>query len=742
LTRRAKGVRALWGRCLSYGDGITYWPLREIVAQAPPGDERDALVTALESETPPSAAEIALLFRQYCGTLASERPLVLVFDDVHWAEPTLLELIEQLVQRGTGPLLVVCLAREELTEDRGDFLAGGSSERLVLDTLAPPDVDALLDGLGASVLESDQRARIAETAEGNPFFVEQLLALSVEGGLQEHALPPTVQALLAARLDRLGPGERGVLERAAVIGKEFSASDLTSLLEPEAAPTANAHLRTLTDRGFVRPDGKDGFSFRHVLLQDAVYRAAPKRLRAELHERFADRLEEVWAELLEVDEFAGYHLERAFRLRAELGESDRRTEQLAEDAGRRLGAAGFRALKRGDMPATVSLLDRAIPLLPPGDEARHELMCELGIAQYSAGDSNASTVTFVEAIALAEEAGQRRVELRARIDGTYLRLLTEPEGAASDLLAVAEAAVPVFEALDDARSLARAWLLIGYVRGGIHGNHAAWQEAEERALAYYRRTAFPPATCLGQIAAAVYWGPTPVSAGIERCAELLADETGYAGRAAVIPYLGGLLAQVGRFADARDLIAEAERIYEELGAATSVIHCGTVRADLELLAGDLDAAERTLREQCEALERIRDRAHLAVRAAKLAETLYRQERYEDAEEWAVVARDNAASDDRSVQLVLGPVEARLLAKGGRLSEARERAEEAVKLAETTDGLNQIAATWLALGDVLRMAGHFPDAEQAVQEALELYERKGNTVAADAARELIGVRAPA
>jgi len=743
LTRRAKGVTTLWGRCLSYGDGITYWPLREALEQAAESDERDAVLAALDAETPPPAPEIAWLFRQFCEASARERPLVLVFDDVHWAEPTFLELVEHLADKGTGPIAVVCLAREELLEDRPAFLEGrANADRVLLDALSADETDALLEGLGGTILESDQRARIVETAEGNPLFLEQLLALALEGGLAERALPETIQALLAARLDRLGPGERAVLERGAVVGKEFTAEDVVALLDPNAAPTADAHLQTLAGRGFVRPRGDGQFGFRHVLVQESVYRAAPKRLRAELHERYADRLDTTSPDLPELDEFVGYHLERAYRLRTELGESDRRAEGLAEDAGRRLGAAGVRALKRGDMPATLSLLGHAIPLVPPRDEAHHELLCELGIAQYSAGDTDVSTATFFEAIAGAEAAGQRRVELRARIEAAYVRLLTEPEGATRDLLSVAEGAVPVFESLDDNRSLARAWLLIGYVRGGIHGNHAAWKEAEERALVYYRRTAFPPGTCLGQIAAAIYWGPTSVSPGIDRCMELLDDETmGHAGRATVIPYLGGLHAQVGRFSQARALIAEAERTYEELGSATAVIHCGTVRADVELLAADLAAAERTLREQCEHLERIHDRAHLAVRAAKLAETMYRQGCLEEAEYWTVVSRGNAASDDQSVQLILRPVEAKLLARRGAISEARVLAEETVRLADNTDGLNQIAATRLALGEVLRVAELSSEAEQAIGEAIELFERKGNSVGASQARDLLGLEVP-
>ena len=124
LTRRAKGVTTLWGRCLSYGDGITYWPLREVLDLAGPSDERDAVLAALDAETPPPAPELAWLFRQFCEASARDRPLVLVFDDVHWAEPTFLELVEHLVDKGEGPISVVCLAREELLEERPSFLEG------------------------------------------------------------------------------------------------------------------------------------------------------------------------------------------------------------------------------------------------------------------------------------------------------------------------------------------------------------------------------------------------------------------------------------------------------------------------------------------------------------------------------------------------------------------------------------------------------------------------------------------
>jgi hypothetical protein len=251
------------------------------------------------------------------------------------------------------------------------------------------------------------------------------------------------------------------------------------------------------------------------------------------------------------------------------------------------------------------------------------------------------------------------------------------------------------------------------------------------------------ATCIGQIAAATYWGPTSVPKGIRRCEELLGEATiGRTDRAAVVPYLGGLYAQLGEVSHGRELVAEAATIYEELGARHQAIHVGTVAADIELLVEDLEAAERTLREQCEFFERERDPAHLAVRAAKLAETMYRQGDMAEATRWASVSRAHAASDDLSAQLILGAVEAKLLAKSGSISRARDLAEEVGRLADGTDGLNQTAATRLALAEVLRIAELDAEADGAIEEAIELFERKGNVMGISHARELLALGAPA
>ena len=382
VVRGARGFDVYVARCPSYGKGITYWPLRQLVGddaesiRAVVGDDRAAeLLVRLDG--PP--AEIAWAFRRWCEARSRERPLLLVVDDLNWAEPTFLSLLEHLVERGEGPIATIGLARDDLLDEHSGFLAAlPNARRLVVDGLAVAETESLVEELlGGAPLPPDVRARVFEVAEGNPLFVEQLVALATEGDVlgADPQLPATIQALLAARLDRLGPGERAVLERAAVIGREFTTEHVTALLDPVAVPTLERHLSSLTRRGFVEPRVRGGLRFRHVLLQEAAYRAAPKRVRSELHERLADRLAD---EGVAGDELVGYHLERAYRLRTELAPPDRAASKLAEDAGHRLGDAGARAWQRHDAPAAVNLLERATGLLPAGDTRRLELLCELG----------------------------------------------------------------------------------------------------------------------------------------------------------------------------------------------------------------------------------------------------------------------------------------------------------------------------------------------------------------------------
>jgi len=492
----ADAATVMHGRCLSYGESATYRPLRDALVSP------DAVAAVLEGEPDAGAIaaglevvfdtgatvpadEVPWAFRRYCETLAARGPLVLALDDLHWADPGLLDLVEHLAASARDvPILLLCVTREELGEERARFPA--ETEPLVLEPLSDADTDTLVDHLlPDSVLDDDTRAGLVAAAEGNPLFLEQLVAHVRETGLLEP--PPTLRALLAARLDRLGPGERGVLERGAVVGREFAPDTVIELLDAAASPTVGAHLEALVRRGFLRP-APTGFRFRHGLIHDAVYRGASKDLRAALHEQVADVLDRAQAD----DEDIGYHLERAYHLRADLGLSDRHSRRLAEDAGRRLGAAGIRAWKRGEARGASRLLERASALLPLAHEERRELLCELGIALNGSGETARSAEVLEEAIASADKAGDRRVGLRARIEHAALRLLDDPRGAAARLLELRSEALPVFEGIGDDRSLGRTWMLTGWVHGGTYGRHAQWEEDATRALDHYHRAGWPP----------------------------------------------------------------------------------------------------------------------------------------------------------------------------------------------------------------------------------------------------------
>src|SRR5262249_19921027 len=235
----------------SHGKGMTHWPLRRAIEGAVGSLDRSAIAAVVDEATadvlaaavnpgatPVNAQEIPWAFRRFCEALARRGPVLLVVDRLHWAGPALLDLVERLVEPDEVPLLVVCLTREELLEERPDFLAG---RRIALDALAQDETERLVDQLVGSPLAADVRAEVVATAEGNPLFLEQLLdTVADRGGAV--AVPPTLRALLAARLDRLGPGERAVLERAAVVGRDFTSRDVGSLLDGAAAVTARRHL--------------------------------------------------------------------------------------------------------------------------------------------------------------------------------------------------------------------------------------------------------------------------------------------------------------------------------------------------------------------------------------------------------------------------------------------------------------------------------------------------------------------
>jgi tetratricopeptide (TPR) repeat protein len=279
-------------------------------------------------------------------------------------------------------------------------------------------------------------------------------------------------------------------------------------------------------------------------------------------------------------------------------------------------------------------------------------------------------------------------------------------------------------------------MLTGWVHGGVHGRNALWGEAAERALTHYRRSGWPASSCLGQIASALYFGPTPVVEAIARGEALVAEAEDFAGAASIRAYVGGLEAMRGRFDRAFELLTESRAVLEQLGQTAIVAHTWLpIRGFVESLADDPAAAEQSLRTSCVLLERIRDRNALSTQAAELAEVIYQQGRYDEAEQWAHVSRENAASDDIGSQCVSRAVIAKLSARRGELPMAQALAREAVSLAATTDNLNRRARVQLDLGEVLSLSGLLYEADAAARDAASLFEQKGNLVACGKARVL-------
>jgi predicted ATPase len=346
-------ARVVWARCLPYGEQITYWPVVEVIKQlgALPSDPfAAAAIRSLlgESKQGTSAEEIAWAFRKL---LVEQAPLAVVFDDIQWGAETFLDLVEHVALLSAGaPLLLVCMARLELADRRPAWPVGLR--------LQPLDDAAVAALIGVQVDEG-LRDRIAKAAAGNPLFVTEMLAMAGERG-DEVEVPPTLRALLAARLDQLDPSERRIMERGSVEGEVFHRGAVQTLTPEE--PHVTPRLAGLVRRELIRPhpaqlSGEDGFRFRHLLIRDAAYDALPKATRADLHERFAAWLEQHGGELVELDEILGYHLEQAARYLEELGHD---SAQLALAAGDRLGAAGRQAFWRGDSRSATGLLERAL----------------------------------------------------------------------------------------------------------------------------------------------------------------------------------------------------------------------------------------------------------------------------------------------------------------------------------------------------------------------------------------------
>jgi tetratricopeptide (TPR) repeat protein len=524
-----------------------------------------------------------------------------------------------------------------------------------------------------------------------------------------------------------------------VAGREFSRSAVAHLTPEHHATAVGEHLLALVRAELIRPTHlavtpEQTFRFHHVLIRDAAYNSIPKNLRSELHERAADWLD---IEGSGHDELVGHHLEQAYRSSVDPGLPDARARRLAADGGKRLAAAGLRAAKSGDAHAASNLLTRATSLLDEKEIARRDLLTELGLVLWRGGDLQRVEQVFTQALEAAVTERDQRAELRTRLELANLRLTRAPEGGADELVALAAEAIPVLEELGDDRTLGRTWYLLAFVHGGLHCQYRESAQAAERALHYFRRSRWPVAPCLQEIAVSLYFGPTTVREGIRRCRALL-DEADRGGEANVLVFLAGLEAMSGRFDSARGTAGCAQQIYEELAWTDKIVaNYSAIAADIELLAGNYAEAEELLRDSCARLEAWDEQAHLATQAAQLGEALYYQGRFEDALRWSEVAKRYAATDDASAQFSWHALRAKALARKGALGEADTLARKAVEIAAASDAVNQHAHVLLGFAEVLRLEGNRQRAAEAIKDAIRLLEGKGNVASSRKAHSLLG-----
>jgi tetratricopeptide (TPR) repeat protein len=485
---------------------------------------------------------------------------------------------------------------------------------------------------------------------------------------------------------------------------------------------------------------EDTFRFRHILIRDAAYERIPKELRSELHERYADWLDGRGEQF---DEIVGYHLEQSFRSVADLGPLGDRARALASRAAERLTASGRRANIRGDVRAAANLFDRAVSLLPVDDRRRLLLLPWLGRALRETGEMDRAATVLSQAIERAQAAGERAVAADALVALSDIRF-HRATMARDELVRELDNAIAVFEELGDDAGLARALGLSGKLRLW-RGEAAVAIEELERAAKYARGVGdwAQHADSLHYVMVATYYGPTPVVEALQRVEEIRSRAEG-SGRLEVTHLLfrARLEAMRAHFDAARDLISHARGIAEEHGLEVLLAsHVGTSAGEAELAAGDAAAAERALRPECEQLERIGELGYLASAAPQLAEALFAQGRDDEAlqvtERWP--PERLTVPEDADAQVAWRRVRAKLLARRGDFEEAERLAREATEIAARTDHTDMRAQALADLAEVLRIAGRPEESAASTQEALRLYEQKGNVTAA---ARLSGSPAPA
>jgi class 3 adenylate cyclase/predicted negative regulator of RcsB-dependent stress response len=771
LAARASSATVLRGRCPSYGEGIAYFPLAEVVREAagiakgdPASTAREKLSTLVADaqngeriaslvgglfgwdEAGPTE-DVFWAIRKLFEQVARSGPLVVEFDDIHWADPTFLDLIEHLADwMRNASVLLLCVARPELLEVRSSWGGGrANATSIMLEPLAARDASMLVDKLlGPAAIPSAVRHRILETAEGNPLFVEEMLGMLIDDGqlwfeegewraaedVADLAVPPTIHLLLAARLERLDAEERKVIERGAIEGEIFHTGAVAALSLERSRPHVPSRLLALASKELIRSTraefaGEDAFRFRHLLIRDAAYQAMPKELRADLHERFAGWVERAAGERVEeFEEILAYHLEQAHRYWIDLRRPDSHTKAIGNAAAIRLIRSADRASgDRGDSSSARALLHRAAEV-SDGD-LRARALFKLSRALFDLYDFQTSVETAEAAITTAEEYGDRVVALRARL--IYVEGLgqIDPSRTLKWTWSESKALLAELERVGDAAGIRQAKLAIARTSFYLGNSEACLAISEElrgdaEALPFIDRREI-----ITNVSVACYFGPTPAEAALRMVDQVHDLVPGSLVTQAIrFTTRTGLLAMRGLAEESRAASIRADELWAEVGAPGMRLAMRQPVGEAERYLGRSDVAEATFREMAEEYTTSGETGFNSTISGLLALSLCDQAKFDEAEVHAARSRSLAAEDDVASQAASRMAQAQVLLERGHVGAALALADEAVAIMAATDYLDWQGEAHEIRGTVLLAAGRVPEAREAIAEAVVRYERKG------------------
>jgi class 3 adenylate cyclase len=720
LSGIAQGASVLRGRCLHYGEGITFWPLVE--ALMPVGGLAQPVIERLSSGGAAVPEELFWDVRRLLEELAAERPVLLHIDDLQWAEPMLLDLLDHVADLSRGAaILLLCTARPDLLDIRTGWGGGKlNATTVLLAPLSGEDSMVLLEELGDG-LDREARARVIEASEGNPLFLEEMVALAGERGTVE--VPPTIQALLTARLEGLPPEERELLERGAVEGEVFHRLAVRALAGERLAAELGLRLAGLVRKELIRPHpatfkNDEAFRFRHLLIRDAAYDTLPKATRADLHERFANWLEANAGDLVELDEIAGWHLEQAVRYLRELGRAV--APDVASRAAAHLYSAGRRAGDRSDVPAASNLLERALALSAPDDPLVAEISLALADQHVEAGEFARAE----ELVALAEQ--DPAVGPLAVLTRLNLMINTRASEALREIEARLESLLEEFTSAGNERGIAKAHVVGFLVHLMAAQSRRAAEEARLAALHAARAGDVGlQARALGWYATELAWGPESADT-IERELDEIERGSHAAYVAAILDLSRGEVARLrGELDLAAGLSRQGVAKLEGLGvrplAAAGALHVALGEFSAQRPAAAVEAllpADAVLAELGERSFRSTIQALLAWAYSLVPEP-----------ELALTACDASlelsAPEDVINYAIVPTVRARLARLEGNLKRAEELAREGVANGAKTDYVSVTTPAQLELACALAGLGRREEAETAAREAFAQYRSKGD-----------------